>query len=578
MDAAQEIKSRLSVEEVVGDYLQLKSAGRNLKAISPFTVEKTPSFMVSPEKQIWYCFSSNQGGDMFDFVMKMDGLDFKGALEVLGRKAGVDLSQFQQKGGDGKLKDRLYAMLELSTKYYQQSLVKNEKAVDYIKSREFNRETVIAFGFGYAPKTDTGLVDFLRKNKYKDEDILKAGIASKRDGQLKDLFRSRIVLPLKDTQGRVVGFVGRKLIDDGYGPKYLNSPQTILYDKSRFIFGLNTAKNSIREEDEVVLVEGNLDVVMSYQSGIKQVVAASGTALSIHQLKQLKRFTQNVKLAFDEDEAGLRATERAIELAQPLNLNLSIVSIPSGKDPDELIKQNAQLWTEAINEAPYVMDWLFSTLKSQFDISSASGKKKFSDRLLKTIGRLEDAVEREHYMNQLSEDIGISLSSLQAKLNTIQSPDKPTKDKKPKIDIDPIVLSEWDKLEEELLALCLIEPEARTNLAKLEEDYFAGAERRQLMVALRQIEGSISEKNLPEDLQPLESYVKILLLKGEEKYNDWNSGDRAIEAMNLSKRMRALDKENTKKQISVQIREAENSGDRTLATELLKRYQDLVKE
>ena len=240
MDAVEEIKSRLLVEDVVADYVELKRAGRNFKALSPFNSERTPSFMISPEKQIWHDFSSGKGGNMFSFVMEMEGVDFKGALEILARKAGVDLSLYQK--GDAKAKqnkDKASAALELATKYYQQTLLKNQEALNYVlKKRRFNRQTLNDFRLGYAPNSTAALVDFLKRRGY-EEGILKlAGLTAQRYSGLGDMFRGRITIPLMDQQGSPIGFTARILNDDPNAPKYINTPQTVLYDKSRHVFGL----------------------------------------------------------------------------------------------------------------------------------------------------------------------------------------------------------------------------------------------------------------------------------------------------------------------------------------------------
>ena len=327
-DAVEEIKSRLSIEEVVGGYVELKRAGRNLKALSPFAAEKTASFMVSPEKQIWHDFSSGRGGNMFSFVMEMEGVDFKGALEILARKAGVDLDQYRRGGGNSAVKKRMSEALELAARYFQQALLKSAMAKDYVvKKRQFNKQSLTEFRIGYAPNSFDGLTKQLMKRGFTRDELTKAGLSTPRLGGLGDMFRGRLTIPLKDPQGQVIGFTARILVEDPNAPKYFNTPQTLLYDKGRHVFGLSEAKQAIRDAGYVVMVEGNLDVVSSHQAGIKQVVATAGTALTEHHLKALSRFTNDLRIAFDQDKAGLKATERAIVLASKVGVRLGVVDV-----------------------------------------------------------------------------------------------------------------------------------------------------------------------------------------------------------------------------------------------------------
>ena len=375
MDAVTEVKAKLNIEDVIGEYVSLKRAGKNYKGLSPFSNEKTPSFVVSPEKQIWHDFSSGRGGDIFTFVQEVEGLDFKGALELLARKAGVDLSKFQTNSGSGnpKQKERLYEVLEASAKFYQVQLKANQKALDYIvKKRAFKKQTILDFKLGYSPDGGSALVDYLAKKGFSFKEISEAGLSVNRSGRTTDMFRGRIMIALCDQFGKVIGFTARLLNDDdplsSGAPKYINTPSTLLYDKSRHVYGLHLAKKAIQTEKFSVLVEGNLDVVSSHQAGVANVVATAGTALTDQQLKLLGRFSPDVRLAFDEDKAGMSATERAIPIASKAGVNLSVVTIPSGKDPDELVRQDPEIWKNVINEQVYALDWLIETYKNQLDI------------------------------------------------------------------------------------------------------------------------------------------------------------------------------------------------------------------
>ena len=384
MDAVEDIKSRLSIEDVVGEYVELKRAGRNFKGLSPFSNEKTASFMVSPEKQIWHDFSSGKGGNIFSFVMEMEGLDFKGALELLARKAGIDLSLYRvgNTKSNSDLKNRLYDVLEAATKFYQVQFSKNQTALEYIfKKRKFTKTTVLDFRIGYAPNSSSGLVTFLSAKGFTKEEIKKAGLATDRYGQFQDMFRGRIMIPLADGQGRIVGFTARLLADNPNAPKYINTPATLLYDKGRHVYGLHLAKEAIRKANFVVVVEGNLDVISSHQAGVLNVVATAGTAMTKMHLKELSKFADDIRLCFDQDNAGINAAERAIELAGDLNSNLSILTVTEGKDPDELIQTNVKQWQEVVDRPKYAVDWLIERYQLLYDIQSAQGKKQFTSKI-----------------------------------------------------------------------------------------------------------------------------------------------------------------------------------------------------
>ncbi|MDR0957234.1 MAG: DNA primase [Candidatus Nomurabacteria bacterium] len=356
-DAKEEVRSKLAIEDVIGEYVQLKRSGRYWRGLSPFTNEHTPSFFVTPERDIWHDFSSNKGGDIFSFVMEVEGLDFFGALELLAKKAGVDLTRYDKKAPRdlGQRKNRVIEMNNIATNYFMHEMTKSQTAMEYIfKKRGLMKATVLEWGIGFAPE-NSGLKNALLARKFAEQEIREAGLIGARGGEM---FRSRMTIPLRDSQGQIVGFTGR-IIGDGE-PKYLNTPATIVYDKGRQVFGLNFAKNAIRKEDFVVLVEGNLDVISSYQAGVKNIVACAGTALTRDHLKSLGRLSHNIRLCFDGDRAGIAATERAIILAEPLELKLSVISFDIAKDPDEIItKFGAEKWLEVItkNTLPAV-EWV----------------------------------------------------------------------------------------------------------------------------------------------------------------------------------------------------------------------------
>ena len=466
-DAKEEVRSRLSIEDVIGEYVELKRAGRNLKGLSPFTDERTPSFVVSPEKQIWHDFSSGKGGDVFGFVMLVEGMDFRQALEHLARKAGVELQQFSR--GDGKLaqrKKRAREVLQLAVRYYQQVLVKTPEALDYVvKRRGLNRATIEEFTIGFAPEGQSTVVDVLKKRGFSQQELQDAGLTNRFGG---DLFRGRMMVALSDAAGEVVGFTGRIIVDDPKAPKYLNTPQTLLFDKSRHIFGLAQAKEAIRKENVAVVVEGNLDVVSSHQAGVKHVVATAGTAMTEQHLKTLSRLAERIKLSFDGDRAGLAATERAIDIAQRVGVEVEVVTLPGdAKDPDELIQQGAELWRSAIDTSQPAVEWVIDQYKAREDVTTAEGKRRFTTASLQLVGRLQDPVEREHYMGLLVSATGASMAALEQKMTSAATGETPKK----RVNVEKTTATSVpQELEDTVIALALAAPQTRHWLASLTED------------------------------------------------------------------------------------------------------------
>ncbi len=574
-DAKEEVRSRLNIEEVIGEYIKLQRAGRSFKGLSPFTQEKTPSFMVSPEKHVWYDFSGNRGGDIFTFIMEIEGLDFRGALELLARKAGVDLSLYQTKGsGVAAKKKRLLGILELATQYYQQTLLKNQRALEYVfKTRGLQKETVTNFGIGFAPDSRDALVVFLRKKGFSPTDVKEAGLSNSKGG---DLFRSRMIVPLQDISGQVIGFTGRLIGEDKYAPKYLNTPQTLLYDKSHHVFGLSQAKESIRKTDKVVMVEGNLDVVSSHQAGVKNVVAAAGTALTIDHLRTLKRLTSHIILAFDSDRAGIAATERAIPMTQSLDLDLKIIRLPEGaKDPDELIQRSPEAWAQIINEAEPVVDWVLHEYEKRYDIATAEGKRQYSSAGLNVVKSLKDDIEKDHYMHIIAQKTGTRLEAVEKKLlSTETSPEVPLK----KTNIQKERESDEYAHQDTLLSLAVFDPEVRGLLIDLESLDLFNDQAAELLTYLKTHNEIKITEDIPPELQEIETYVKILLLRADAKYAEWSALDRYDETAKLVRLIKNETKQQIKRQLQEELRRAEEMHDETEVKRLRESLNNLIKE
>jgi len=579
MDAVEEIKQRLNIEDVIGEYVQLKRAGRNWKGLSPFSNERTPSFVVSPEKQIWHDFSSGKGGSMFSFVMEMEGLDFRGALELLARKAGIDLGQFRNAGPGGaarnREKERLYTLLDLTAKFYQTQLKSNTTVLEYVfKKRQFAKPTVLEWRLGYSPNTGRALHDFLQRKGFGEAEIQAAGLSARTyRGGTQDMFRGRLMIPLQDPQGQVIGFTARLLADDPSAPKYINTPQTVLYDKSRHVFGLHLAKEAIRKSKFVVIAEGNLDVISSHQAGVRQVVATAGTALTEPNLKALSRFTGDIRLCFDADQAGLNATERAIPIASRVGVSLSVISLPSGKDPDELIKQDPDAWPTAIMAPQYALDWLMARYQTLLDIQSAPGKRQFSDIILAVVRTLADPVEQDHYVGKIAELIGVSREALFAKLqNKAVPPALRARRKAPApAEIDKLLV-ERTKTQNHLLALALLQPKIRALLAGLLPEMMpdnAAVELLAFLQSMPDFTGSADPR--AGQLQPIADYVKMITLLYEELYQDVEPQELGPEAERVRTRLIEQYTKMQKQIIAGQLQDA----DETQTTSLLERVRTL---
>jgi len=414
MDNVQEIKNRLNIIDIVGEYVTLKKAGRTHKACCPFHKEKTPSFTVSEEKQLFYCFGCGVGGDMFKFVEMQERVDFQEALRILADKAGVTLEQHQS-GVKKELKDKLHEITSESCKFFEENLKKSDIAQAYFAKRLMKPETIAEFRLGYIPDEFHALHTYLEEKGYTQKEIIQAGVATQKEigGEIFDRFRGRVIFPITSAQGEVVAFGGR-ILDKGE-PKYLNSSESPLYKKSSILFGLSQARNALREKDYAVVVEGYFDVTTSHQAGFKNTVAPCGTALTEDQVREIKRFTKKIVFAFDTDDAGQKATVRAIILAQPLEVELYVAQVPSGKDPDEFIRENPKKWEDLL--ANPVSAWDFLKKKAlDFYKRSATDKRKIVQALAEFINATPSAVEKEAYIDDLAQAIGSDAQTIKIEL------------------------------------------------------------------------------------------------------------------------------------------------------------------
>lgn len=468
MSDVDEIKSRLNIVDIIGKHVALKKTGRNLKGLCPFHNEKTPSFIVSPDRQRFHCFGCGKGGDIFSFITEYHHVDFTEALEDLADLSGVKLTRRVSDTKEGNLKQKLYEVNHLASEFYHYMLTTHtlgKKALHYLASRGISEKSIDTFTLGYSPNSWDGLYKFLRKKGYDDELMEKAGLIIKsqnsitRTQRFYDRFRGRLMFTLKDHRGNVVGFAGR-VLDSGKGlsagrqeAKYINTSETPVYSKSNVLYGLDVAKDAIQKANEAVIMEGELDVISSFQAGIPNAIAIKGSALTEGHVLLLKRFTERIVFALDSDLAGDAASRRGIEIADSAGLDMRVVTLPSGKDPDEAAREHPGLLKKAIKDAVPVYDYFLASAIARFDKSTAYGKKKISEELLPAIAKIENPIVQHHYMKKVADTIGVSEDAITEGMRKIER--TPIGKKKGTEVPQNSIVSRPDKLEIYILALLL---------------------------------------------------------------------------------------------------------------------------
>jgi len=426
----EEIKNKLNVLDIVSAYVKLTKTGVNYRGVCPFHSEKGPSFFVSPARQMWHCFGCGAGGDIFEFIKKIESVEFGEALRILAQKAGVELKRQNPQISDekNKEKNRLYEICELACIFFEKQLQASDwgkKANEYLLNRGLKLETIKKWRIGYSPDTWQGLSDFLVGRGYSRQEILKAGLAvqSEKGKNPYDRFRGRIIFPIFDQNSRPIGFGARvfKEADKKETAKYINTPQTPLYDKSSVLYGINFAKIPIRRLNQCVLTEGYMDAIMCHQAGFENTVAVSGTALTEKHLPILKRYTDNLLLSFDMDSAGDNATKRSIELAESQGFNLKVINIyNNAKDPAEIILENSQNWENSVKNSRGIMDYYFDSSFSRFDKKTVEGRMSIQNIILPAIKRLQNKIEQSHWIEKLAQKLQVKESSIIAELANIK--------------------------------------------------------------------------------------------------------------------------------------------------------------
>lgn len=425
MGDADEVKAKLNIIDVIGEKVTLKKAGRNFKGLCPFHNEKTPSFMVSPDRQVFHCFGCGKGGSVIDFLMEYEHMEFPEALEELAERAGVTLTKRKSDSPERKLKDTLFEINHLASEFYHYLLTKHplgEKALLYLRNRGITDKSIRTFSLGYSPNSWEGVYRFLKKKQYDDRLIEQAGLVLAGNRGMYDRFRGRIMFTLKDHKGNVVGFSGRVLDPTIKEAKYINTSETPVYSKSNVLYGLDVTHDAIVKAGEAVLMEGEIDVISSFQVGVSNVVAIKGSALTEGHVHLLKRYTERVIFALDSDVAGDKAARRGIDVASGVGLDMRVAIMPVGKDPDEAAREDEVGLKKALKNAIPIYDYFIQSIQKRFDVTSAFGKQKASEELLPIIAKIENDIVQGHYIKKAAGVFGVSEETVVEGIKKVKRP------------------------------------------------------------------------------------------------------------------------------------------------------------
>lgn len=470
MDEINQIRERISVNDLISETIQLKKAGRNFKGLCPFHNEKTPSFVVSPERQIWHCFGCGKGGDIFTFLMELEHLEFPEALKILAERAGVKLTSRPEQSAQSQLRERLVSLHRLAQEYFRYILTKHalgERARRYLKERGMTDAAIETFGLGFAPQSWDNLTRFLLKKGYTRKELELSGLVVQSRSGFYDRFRDRIMFPLRDHRGQTIAFAGRVLDPKAQEAKYINSPETLLYTKGNTFFGLDVTKDAIRKLGAAVVVEGEFDLISSFCAGIPNVVAIKGSALTDAQVRLIKRFAEKLLLALDRDVAGDAAARRGIEIADKAGLEVRVVQVPTGKDPDEAARESPYLWKEAVEKAVPFYDFLIDSAFARYGVEDAFSKKKISGEVLPALVKIDNSIVQAHYVKQLSKRLDIPEEKVNEALKTTKVPLATSVKSAEKATVE--TKSHTRLMEEHLLTLILQSTDIKATLLQMTE-------------------------------------------------------------------------------------------------------------
>ena len=492
MSVIDEVKQRTDIVEVASQYTTLTKAGRNFKGLCPFHSEKHPSFFIYPEQQSWHCFGAcSTGGDVYSIVMKKEGTSFGEALRLLAQRAGVTIPARAKPGADKEKNERLYQANEAAAGYFHHLLVNSpagERARNYVAQRGLSTKSISDFQLGFSPNSWDALKKYLMERGYSESELVAVGLVIEAEsGGSHDRFRNRLMFPIRDIRGRTTGF-GARALDDSM-PKYTNSPETPVFDKSSCLYGIDTARDDIRQQDRAVIVEGYTDTITAHQNGFSNVIASMGTSVTEKQVSTLKKLTKNIILALDADAAGEEATLRGVGYENTLGAEVKVIILPQGKDPDEVIREAPENWQHLLDEAIPIIDYTFNQVVSQLDLNTARDKSTAVDRLLPITTEVKDVVRQAHYLQKLARLVGVSerrlemvieknkSSQVRARFRAAKEPEAVTGAHQPLL---------ANPLEEYCLALMLQYPELKAHSKELLPEYFENSENREIFNTFRQ--------------------------------------------------------------------------------------------
>lgn len=565
----QKIKERLSIEEVVSSYIKLEKAGVNLKARCPFHNEKTASFFVSPERNSYYCFGCGAKGDIFTFVEEFEGLDFRGALKILANRAGVILEEFNKQ--EESLKEKLYGVMQEATDFFIKNLNQNQEVLDYLISRGLNKKTIEDFKIGFAKLEWRNLYTHLKQKGFSDLEIEKAGLAKKPDGKkdFYDRFRGRIMFPMADSSGRIIAFSGRLFQDDEKSAKYLNSPETIIFNKSSILYGLNRAKDSIRKNNFSILVEGQFDLILSHQAGFRNTVATSGTALSdatfskenvVSNLGLIRRLSNNIVLAFDSDKAGFNASGRASKIALSFGMDVKVVSMEEGVDPADLIsQQGVEAWKKVIRNSKHIIEFLLGKILKDYSDDTRKAGREIKEKILPYVDALESSIEKAHFIKRISEESQIPESALKEDLKKVEQELKYEKKETQNIQNVENKIFRRDYILNRLLGIIWWQENSNKNEINIKE----------VLAKLSLILG----KDMPVLLKEKESSKEDLIFEAEVFYDNNQKLEKEIDEL-----LNNLEEENLKEKLSIKMRDlnvAERDKNIKVSSEILKAINEI---
>lgn len=573
MNEIEEIKGRIDLVDLAKGYMTLRQAGRNFKAICPFHQEKTPSLMIAPDKQIWHCFGCGEGGDIFTLVQKMEGVDFYDSLKLLAEKAGVEL---QKNEGFTKHKQQLEQIKDingLAAEFYFKALKLSKSgqiAREYVQKRGLNDSVIQKFKIGYAPDLWEALSSFLQKRNFSTQQIVEAGLGIfTKKGTVVDRFRQRLMFPIWETNGKVVGFTGRVLRETD-NPKYLNTSATKAFDKSKLWYALNFAKNIIRDKKEVLVGEGQMDVIACHQYGFENAICSSGTAITLQQIIILKRIADTIILAFDKDEAGKKAGYKLTGMALEVGMQVKIVDLGKYKDPDEMIRSDLEGWKRAINDSKGFVDYFLEAFDKEN--KEAKDKSKLADQIIPLVYQVKDQVERGHYLSLLAEKLKIDEKFVVDKFNLYQ-PAGLTRDQQ-SLDSNQSI-----RPEERLVGLIIVFWKwIAKELNDLQLEYFPDKIKETLNILQKRVDDSsgFDWRWLADLSADQNKRWQLVAMEIEKDYTDIDIELITSELGMLKQRIKLANQDLVKQALENKIKEAESNGDRKQVVQYIKQLQDLI--